>query len=160
MKLKLKILALFTCLSFPVFGQDLSCPSSLSVEQIAISLMKIELSGIRLEEMQGNGCLDQSQFPHILIVEDFSNEAPSELAGTVADMSDVSLINVKQIDSDVHLYEAQFELKVERVQGLSVLVKEKIQFFLNKTPETQKTSGCASTTERTQQVYLLKKCQK
>lgn len=164
-KMKSKI-SLFTFALLSLFqvhtteAQELSCPSSLSVDQIAHSLIKVELSGIQLEDLEGSSCLDQAKFPHLLIVGDYSNEAPPALAGIVQDMTDVKVLNVKEIDPDVHLYEASFEMKVDKVEGMTSLVDEKIRFMLYKDADAQKNFGCAGIIEHTQKVYLLKQCQK
>lgn len=135
---------------------QLSCPSSLSVEQIAQSLIKLELSGIQLEE---STCLDQEKFPHLLVEGDFSQEVAPEVVGYINEMKDVTLSDVKEIDPDVHLYEATFKMKAELVRGGFADVQEKVRFMLYKDSEAQKSFGCAGVIEHTQKVYLLKNCQ-
>lgn len=160
MKLKLLTILLLLGLSGTAHAKDLECPSSLSVEDIAKALIQVELSGIQTEDADSSECLAQSKHPHILIVPDISNEIVPELYGYVEDMSDVKIVSVDETDPEVHSYQARFDAKVDRVQGLSAIVEENIEFFLYKTPETQKTFGCAAITQHTEKVLLFKKCKK
>lgn len=160
MKLKLLTFLSLVFFSYSATAKDFQCPSSLSLEDIAKALIQVELSGIQIEDSESFECLAQSQHPHILIVSDVSNEVAPEIYGYVKDMSDVLIKSVEETDPEVHLHQVSFDVKVDRVQGLSTIVEEKIEFFLYKTTDTQNRLGCAAVTQHTEKVLLFKKCKK
>ncbi len=139
----------------------LECPSKYKVEDVAMDMIRAELSGIQLEEMENHECLSQKKFPHLLIVQDNSNELTRVVAGHVESMKDVKITKVETVDPTVHSYKVQFEVKYKKTKGgKSATISDSISFFLYKDAPNQSIYGCGGVLQHPEKILLLKNCKK
>ena len=149
----------FITLLFLPSAFSLECPSGKKVEEIALDMIKAELSGVQLEEMENSKCLEQKHFPHLLIVKDPSNEVSKPTLGYVSDIKDIKIKKVETIDPTVHSYKAYFEAKYSKIKdGKPAVLTDSITFFLYKDSPNQSIYGCWGVTQHASKILLFKKC--
>ncbi|EQC47996.1 hypothetical protein [Bacteriovorax sp. Seq25_V] len=138
----------------------LECPSSKSLQEKALDVVEVDLSGARIDGNNGSKCLAQNKFPHALVVFDASNELESNPNFIVDSMKDVKVLEVNVVDKDVEAYVATVEIKAKSTQtGKVQVIKDKYYFSLYTTKDSQKAYGCAGVYQYPENIYLLKSCQ-
>jgi len=131
----------------------LSCPKELSVQDIAKMLIKAELSGIRVEDMEASPCLNQSNFPYLHIASDYNLDETSEVQATVLSENPINNLIVKLVDKDTLQYTASYSLKTE-----NKVISDSINFVLYADLENQKEFGCAGVTKEPDIRAVFGKC--
>lgn len=153
--MKIKIL-LLTLLSLSSFA--LTCPKDRSLNDIVMDMIKLDLSGVRVDGLENGRCLKTADHPYALIVQDASNEQSSQPNFTVADESKIKILEVKLKDSDTFAYEAIVEFEVNSEKEGKKVIKDKYLFFLNKDASVQKNHGCFSVLDYPENILVFKKC--
>lgn len=136
-----------------------SCPKGKSLNSIASDLIRIELMGVHISGQESSKCLKQGNFKHFVVVYDPSNESFQGKTHTVNSIGDMTLTNVEEIDPDVYLHRANYEVKAKDLNGKEVILKDKIEFFLYKDLRNQKRYGCAGVTTAPTHKALLSSCE-
>lgn len=138
----------------------LECPSGLKVKDIALDMMRAELSGLQAPGMKNHSCLKQEKFPFLLVEHDASNEVVKDIEGFVEDLKNVKVSRVQTVDPKVHSYKAEYEIQyVDIKDGKKKTHKDSISFFLYKDNPNQSIYGCGGVLQRPDKLLLFKKCQ-
>jgi len=145
----------FILLIFANFSLALECPSNFGAKEIAFEILKLELSGARVDGMADHKCMKQKNHPYVKAVSDPSNEEGSEPKHYMKrklKKSDIK-VNVQLLDSDTHTYNADFILPIKDKK-----VKTSFQFFLYKGSKNQKRYGCGAALSAPEEIILFEDC--
>lgn len=151
--MKFKIIILIA-LSINCFALD--CPKDRKLNDIVLDLIKLDLSGVRVEGMDNGTCLKTQEHPYALIVHDASNEQSSQPNFIIEDESKIKILEINLKDADTFTYEAIVEFEVEAKKT----IKDKYLFFLNKDDSVQRKNGCFSVLDYPENILIFKKCLK
>jgi hypothetical protein len=138
----------------------LTCPDHLTDKDIAKQLVEVELSGVRVSDMEDSYCLKQGYHPNILVSYDAPVEEELQAKYFVKNDVEIKITKVVLIDKDSHSYEAFYELQAMDEKGKAHLVKSSIKYMKNVSAIVQKTYGCASVLEGPAQTTIYKRCKK
>jgi hypothetical protein len=153
-KLKLLFISLFCFSSLAV-----TCPSNYSVEKVAKELIKLELSGLRVDGMQEHKCLNQNRHPYLLVSLDASNDESSNPNFIVETGATPKIVSVKAIDKYTQVYEVKYSFKAKDAKsGKSVSYVDKIVFNLYKDARNISINGCAAVLEAPEKIAIFKEC--
>ncbi len=156
--MKVRFFCFFLVTVFSLNSNALVCPV-IKVEDIAKIVIDTELSGVQIEELSDSKCMDQSRLNSMLLVPDYSNEAPIEIYGIVKDTKTIKVLSVTEVDPDVYSYKVKFQVDVfKKSNGRKETVVDEITFFVYKTYETQREYGCAGVTQHPSKVYVYEEC--
>ena len=137
----------------------LDCPSKMKPKEVALDMIRAELSGIQTAGMDAHVCLDQKKFPHLLIAHDSSNEIVKPIEGYVDGLKDVKVIDIETVDPTVHSYKALFEVSYKDAKyGKKKIIKDSISFFLYTDAPNQSLYGCGGVLQHPKKIILFKFC--
>ncbi|MCO4793749.1 MAG: hypothetical protein KC493_08560 [Bacteriovoracaceae bacterium] len=146
-------------LLFVSSGFALECPSNFKTEDVAMEMIKAEFSGIQIEGMRNHSCMNQDNFPHLLVESDVSNDEVKRIFAYVKDMKDVRILKIETIDPTVYSYKASFEVTGRTKSGKEKFKRtENISFFLYKGRSNQRVYGCGGILQHPENIYLFSKC--
>lgn len=137
----------------------LDCPSKMKPKEVALYMIRAELSGVQADGMSDHACLDQKKFPHLLVAHDSSSEMVKPIEGYVDDLKDVKVLNVQTVDPTVHSYNALFEVSYNDAKsGKKKTIKDSISFFLYTDAPNQSLYGCGGVLQHPEKIVLFKSC--
>lgn len=153
--IKLFLISVFSINSF-----GLSCPLSLTNEQIALKLVEVEFSGVRVSDMENSYCLKQSVHPNILVSHDPPVEEDNYAEYYVKSDVEVKIVEVKLLDKDSQSYEAIYKYSAKSLKGKEVVLKSSLRFMKNTSEVVKKSYGCAGVLEGPKVTAIYKRCKK
>ena len=153
-----KILLILITVLISISSHALTCPKEFKPVQVSLELLKLDFSGARVDGMEDNKCLKQSNHPYIQAVYDPSNEESSAPQYYISKSTKINIDNIKLVDKDTYTYQVTFSYKAIDASKKEKTISNTMQFFLYKDEENIKTHGCAGLIVPPDVITLYRSC--
>ncbi|MDD0851931.1 hypothetical protein HBN50_02435 [Halobacteriovorax sp. GB3] len=127
--------------------------------EFAKELIRLDLSGARLDNYEDSHCLKKENYKHIVTVYSPAEDDINNAQYIVEDFKQVKMNKPTFVDKDNFVYEVKYSYSgTDQKTKKKKAIQDSIRFFLNKSENSQKTMGCASLIQAPQVKSILKNC--
>ncbi len=151
----IKYFSLLLLVFSPKLTLALECPSSFKAKDVAIEILKLELSGARVDGMSKHKCMLQKNHPYINAVSDPSNEEGSNPKYYIKRNQKLNVEKIELLDADTYTYKVNFSLNVNNE---AKKISSSFQFFLYKDKKNQKKYGCGAPLSAPESIIIFEDC--
>lgn len=127
--------------------------------EFARELIRLDLSGARLDNYEGSDCLKKENYKHIVTVYSPAEDDINNAQYVIEDFKQVKMSKPTFVDKDNFVYEVKYSYRgTDQKTKKEKVIQDSIRFFLNQSEKSQNTMGCASLIQAPQVKSVLKNC--
>lgn len=136
----------------------LECPMDRKLKDIALDLIKVELSGVRDRDLEDSQCLKQSEHKYVKVIYDPLLEEDSSSKYIIENVSDIKILKVYLTNINAQSYKVKYMLEGKTLKGKKYNYTNQLEFILYKQKQDQKLYGCAAVIEPPEKISIFRKC--